>query len=106
MPHAQHPAAAPANPEVAALVARARAAQAIANGYDQERVDELVAAAGWAMHQGENGLLTAAHPHHDLGNAPLAQQSCRGAALGIVPRLGVLAFFNVQPRTKGRSRAL
>ena len=49
MPHAQHPAAAPANPEVAALVARARAAQAIANGYGQERVDELVAAAGWAI---------------------------------------------------------
>ena len=49
MPHAQHPAATPANPEVAALVARARAAQAIANGYGQERVDELVAAAGWAI---------------------------------------------------------
>ncbi len=49
MPHAQHPAAAPANPEVAALVARARAAQAVANGYDQARVDELVSAAGWAI---------------------------------------------------------
>ena len=49
MPHAQHPGAAPANPEVAALVARARAAQAIANGYGQERIDELVAAAGWAV---------------------------------------------------------
>ena len=49
MPHAQQPAAEPANPEVAALVARARAAQAIANGYDQARVDELVAAAGWAI---------------------------------------------------------
>ncbi len=49
MPHAQHPAAAPANPEVAALVARARAAQAVANGYDQVRVDELVSAAGWAI---------------------------------------------------------
>ena len=34
---------------VAALVARARAAQAIAEGYDQQRVDELVAAAGWAI---------------------------------------------------------
>src|SRR6186713_2695406 len=34
---------------VAALVARARAAQAIADGYDQARVDELVAAAGWAI---------------------------------------------------------
>ena len=34
---------------VAGLVARARAAQAIADGYDQARVDELVAAAGWAI---------------------------------------------------------
>jgi sulfoacetaldehyde dehydrogenase len=34
---------------VSALVARARAAQQIADGYDQARVDELVAAAGWAI---------------------------------------------------------
>ncbi len=35
--------------DVTALVERARAAQRIANGYDQARVDELVAAAGWAI---------------------------------------------------------
>ena len=35
--------------EIAALVARARAAQRIADGYDQARVDELVVAAGWAI---------------------------------------------------------
>jgi sulfoacetaldehyde dehydrogenase len=34
---------------VAALVQRARAAQHIADGYDQARVDELVTAAGWAI---------------------------------------------------------
>jgi sulfoacetaldehyde dehydrogenase len=34
---------------VGALVARARAAQRVADGYDQARVDELVAAAGWAI---------------------------------------------------------
>ena len=34
---------------VGALVGRARAAQRIADGYDQARVDELVAAAGWAI---------------------------------------------------------
>ncbi len=34
---------------VADLVRKARAAQAIANGYDQARIDELVAAAGWAI---------------------------------------------------------
>ncbi len=31
------------------LIARARAAQRVAEGYDQARVDELVAAAGWAI---------------------------------------------------------
>ena len=35
--------------EVAAVVARARVAQRIADGYDQARVDELVLAAGWAL---------------------------------------------------------
>jgi sulfoacetaldehyde dehydrogenase len=34
---------------VAGLVARARAAQRIADGYDQARIDELVTAAGWAI---------------------------------------------------------
>ncbi|MBL8325707.1 MAG: aldehyde dehydrogenase family protein [Rubrivivax sp.] len=34
---------------IAALVARARAAQRVAEGYDQARVDELVTAAGWAI---------------------------------------------------------
>ncbi len=34
---------------VADLVRKARNAQAVANGYDQARVDELVAAAGWAI---------------------------------------------------------
>ena len=35
--------------DISTLVARARAAQRIADGYDQARVDELVAAAGWAI---------------------------------------------------------
>jgi len=39
----------PAAEAVAALVARARVAQAIADQYDQARVDEIVAAAGWAI---------------------------------------------------------
>jgi sulfoacetaldehyde dehydrogenase len=39
----------PAAGSAAALVARARAAQAIADGYDQARVDEVVAAAAWAI---------------------------------------------------------
>ena len=39
----------PSGAAVEALVARARAAQAIADGYDQARVDEIVAAAAWAI---------------------------------------------------------
>lgn len=35
--------------QIGVLVARARAAQRIADGYDQARTDELVAAAGWAI---------------------------------------------------------
>ena len=40
-----------ANPtvQVGELVRRARVAQQVADGYDQTRVDELVAAAGWAI---------------------------------------------------------
>ncbi|HVJ60559.1 MAG TPA: aldehyde dehydrogenase family protein, partial [Burkholderiaceae bacterium] len=39
----------PAATLVAELVTRARAAQRIADSYDQARVDQLVAAAGWAI---------------------------------------------------------
>ena len=39
----------PAARNIDELVARARAAQKIANDYDQKRVDQLVAAAGWAI---------------------------------------------------------
>ncbi len=39
----------PAAEIVRELVARARLAQQVADGYDQARVDELVAAAGWAI---------------------------------------------------------
>jgi sulfoacetaldehyde dehydrogenase len=34
---------------IAALVARARTAQRVADGYDQARIDDIVAAAGWAI---------------------------------------------------------
>jgi sulfoacetaldehyde dehydrogenase len=43
------PADPPGAGAVAALVARARAAQALADGCDQARVDEMVAAAAWAI---------------------------------------------------------
>ncbi|MBL8339912.1 MAG: aldehyde dehydrogenase family protein [Rubrivivax sp.] len=43
------PGLAQAHDRIAALVARARAAQRVAEGYHQARVDELVTAAGWAI---------------------------------------------------------
>lgn len=39
----------PTRAAVRVLVERARAAQAVADAYDQQRVDDLVAAAGWAI---------------------------------------------------------
>ena len=39
---------------VAALIKRARAAQKIADGYSQEKVDELVKAISWAIVKKEN----------------------------------------------------
>lgn len=49
MPAPADAARGPAFAAVSAIVARARAAQAIADGFDQARTDELVAAAGWAI---------------------------------------------------------
>ncbi|MCX7161152.1 MAG: sulfoacetaldehyde dehydrogenase, partial [Proteobacteria bacterium] len=39
---------------VGTLIARARAAQQVYEGYDQMRVDEVVTAAGWAIVKPEN----------------------------------------------------
>lgn len=57
---------------VAALVQRARDAQAVADGYDQARTDELVAAAGWAiMEPGRNrALAELAVADSGIGNVP------------------------------------
>ena len=48
-PTSPKPADAAVTAQVGELVARARAAQRIADGYDQARIDELVTAAGWAI---------------------------------------------------------
>ncbi len=49
MKRADTDAARDTDPTIAALVARARAAQRIADTYDQARIDDLVVAAGWAI---------------------------------------------------------
>ena len=49
MPSMSHVSSSAVVSTVHALIERARAAQAIANEYDQQRVDDLVAAAGWAI---------------------------------------------------------
>jgi len=57
---------------VAGLVARARAAQAMAEHYDQQRVDELVAAAGWAIIEParNQALAELAVADSGIGNVP------------------------------------
>jgi sulfoacetaldehyde dehydrogenase len=54
-------------PLVRALVERARKAQAVADGYDQARVDELVAAAGWAIIEPARNLELAQRAVGDTG---------------------------------------
>ena len=66
------PAPSPAAQLVAALVQRARAAQAIAARYTQAQLDELVTAAGWAI----------MNPEH---NRALAEIAVRDTGLGNVP---------------------
>ena len=44
-----HPTATEPQTAVAELVAKARSAQRIADSYDQQRIDDVVAAAGWAI---------------------------------------------------------
>ena len=61
----------PAREPVAALITRARAAQAIAARYSQAQLDDLVAAAGWAIMK----------PEH---NRALAQIAVRDTGLGNV----------------------
>ena len=56
---------------MSAFVGRARAAQRIAEGYDQARIDELVTAAGWAI----------VNPEH---NRRLAELAVRDTGLGNV----------------------
>ena len=55
---------------VSALIERARAAQAVADGYDQIQVDHLVAAAGWAIMEPARNreLAQLAVAHTGIGN--------------------------------------
>ena len=57
---------------VGALIARARVAQRVYEGYDQMRVDEVVTAAGWAIVKPENNrrLAELAVLDTGLGNVP------------------------------------
>ncbi len=52
---------------VAPIVARARAAQAVYEGYDQAQVDEVVTAAGWAIVKPENNRRLAELAVRDTG---------------------------------------
>lgn len=53
--------------EVEALIARAREAQRVFDGYDQERVDEVVLAAGWAIMEPRRNRALAERAVRDTG---------------------------------------
>ncbi len=59
---------------VVSLVERARAAQRIAEGYDQARVDELVTAVGWAIVHPEHNRKLAERAVHDTGLGNVADK--------------------------------
>ncbi len=72
--------------EVAALIARARAAQAVVDPWDQARVDELVTAVGWAIVEpGRNrALAELAVRDTGLGNVPDKIAKNRRKTLGLL----------------------
>jgi sulfoacetaldehyde dehydrogenase len=71
---------------VAEQVQRARAAQRIANGYDQARVDELVAAAGWAIIEPSRNreLAELAVAETGVGNVPDKVRKNHRKTLGLL----------------------
>ena len=71
---------------VADLVKKARAAQAIAEHYDQQRIDELVAAAGWAiLEPGRNrSLAELAVADSGIGNVPDKMRKNHRKTLGLL----------------------
>lgn len=86
---------------VADLVKRARAAQAVAEHYDQQRVDELVAAAGWAIIEParNQALAELAVADSGIGNVPDKIRKNHRKTLGLLRDLkgaksvGVVAEF-------------
>ncbi|TAN54866.1 MAG: aldehyde dehydrogenase family protein [Betaproteobacteria bacterium] len=64
----------PAHAAVAALVARARAAQALFERWPQERVDEAVLACGWAIMKPENNRRLAETAVRDTGLGSVADK--------------------------------
>jgi len=71
---------------IAALVTRARAAQAIADGYDQAGTDRLVAAAAWAIMEPRRNRALAELAVRDtgLGNVPDKIQKNHRKTLGLI----------------------
>ncbi|WP_028921789.1 acylating sulfoacetaldehyde dehydrogenase [Pseudonocardia acaciae] len=59
---------------VAALVARARAAQAVFEGYDQRRVDDVVAGVAWAIYQPDRAKELAELAVRDTGLGRVADK--------------------------------
>ena len=94
----------PAAEVVAALVGRARAAQAIADGYDQARVDELVAAAGWAILEPERNRSLAELAVRDTGIGDVEDKVLKNhrKTLGLLRDLHGMKTVGVMSEDKAR----
>ncbi|HVL59140.1 MAG TPA: aldehyde dehydrogenase family protein [Burkholderiaceae bacterium] len=73
----QHPGASGPAETVNELIARARAAQRIYDGYDQQRVDEVVTAAGWAIVNPQNNRELARRAVADTGLGNVADKELK-----------------------------
>ncbi|MEO5677969.1 MAG: aldehyde dehydrogenase family protein [Usitatibacter sp.] len=89
---------------VAGLVARARAAQAIADAYDQARVDELVAAAGWAILEPGRNRALAELAVRDTGIGDVEDKVLKNhrKTLGLLRDLDGLKTVGVMSEDKAR----
>ena len=89
---------------VAALVARARAAQAVADGCDQARIDELVAAAGWAILEPARNRELAELAVRDTGIGDVADKVIKNhrKTLGLLRDLHGMRTVGVMSEDKAR----
>lgn len=94
----------PVAADVAALIARARAAQRVVDGYDQRRVDELVTAAGWAIVEPSRNRALAELAVRDTGLGDVADKIAknRRKTIGLLRDLASARSVGVIDEDPGR----